>query len=347
MVCIINQCIYLFIIYLHVTILTLINKICWGDENRDSYNQHELTNIQLRYMLTIRFTCIMLHDCIAALLTYWSIHDFSNYHLNLLYHMSQLLLVTYKCILSCWIHCSLFSSALVHLERVKEYAFTQTMLQVGYDLGDQRYLQCPECLQHWLLTWYPQDLYPWGLLCHIQVQLQLVLVMVVSTIQSPGLHMDWIVTQVAWLRCIMDKQLFVWGLIFQPNVIIQWSCEGNFLWLCHPGRTDLCLVGDVWWWFTWCCTGEGGSAFFCGPDCYLVYWNVVDEGHQDLTGLLFIKAAKHQTGGIQDCSIWVFGVECTRWCSAVLSGVVELKDKFSLIDTWYIQGALLRGVENV
>ena len=32
------------------------------------------------------------------------------------------------------------------LERVKEYVFVQTMPQVGYDLGDQRYLQGPECL---------------------------------------------------------------------------------------------------------------------------------------------------------------------------------------------------------
>ena len=49
-----------------------------------------------------------------------------------------------------------------------------------------------EIVYLWYLwyTWYPWDLYPWGPLCHIQVQLQPVLVMVVSFMQSPVLHMD-------------------------------------------------------------------------------------------------------------------------------------------------------------
>ena len=36
--------------------------------------------------------------------------------------------------------------------------------------------------------------------------------------------------------------------------------------------------------------------------------------------------------------------ECSRCCSAVVSDVVGSKDRFSLMDTWYIHGALLRGV---
>ena len=45
--------------------------------------------------------------------------------------------------------------------------------------------------------------------------------------------------------------------------------------------------------------------------------------------------------------LWVLNLwgECTGCYSAVVSGVVGSKDKFSLIEMWYTHGALLRGVE--
>ena len=50
------------------------------------------------------------------------------------------------------------------------------------------------------------------------------------------------------------------------------------LWLCHPGRNDLCLV--------WTCGGDLYDAALAkevlllyGLSCYLVYWSVIDVGH--------------------------------------------------------------------
>ena len=110
----------------------------------------------------------------------------------------------------------------------------------------------------------------------------------------------------------------------------------NLLWLCHLGRTDLCLVE------TCCCTGEGGSVLLQTRllsgvlECHI-------QGSLGLTGLSSSEPpiTKWWYTGLQHLNLWG---ECTRCCSAVVSGVIRLKDKFSLIDTWHIQGALLRGV---
>ena len=116
----------------------------------------------------------------------------------------------------------------------------------------------------------------------------------------------------------------------------------NFLQLCHLWRTDLCLVET--------CGGDSHGAVLakevllpCGLDCYLVYWSVIDEGHWVSQGSLHQSCwtPNGSIPGLWHLNLWG---ECTGCCSAVVSGVVGLKDKFSLVDTWYIHGTLLRGV---
>ena len=81
----------------------------------------------------------------------------------------------------------------------------------------------------------------------------------------------------------------------------------------------------------------------CGLDCYLVYWSGHRQGPLGLTRLLFIRAAEHQIVAYRtmasEPSGWVYLVlfSCGEWCC-------RMKDKFSLIEIWYICGTLLRGV---
>ena len=98
----------------------------------------------------------------------------------------------------------------------------------------------------------------------------------------------------------------------------------------------------MWWRFTWCCTGEGGSA--------LLRTGLLSDalecsrgGSLGLTGL--------STSNLLNTKWWHTGLqhlnlqdECTGCCLAVVSGVVGWEDKFSLVDMSYICGALLRGV---
>ena len=60
------------------------------------------------------------------------------------------------------------------LKRVKEYVFYANHASSWLWSGWSEIFSSPECFWHWLLTWYPWDMYPWGALFHIQVQLQLV-----------------------------------------------------------------------------------------------------------------------------------------------------------------------------
>ena len=58
---------------------------------------------------------------------------------------------------------------------------------------------------------------------------------------------------------------------------------------------------------------------------------------------LFVRTGKHQMAVYRTVALNLWG-ECTGCCSAVVSGVVGSKDKFSLVETWYICDTLLRGV---
>ena len=134
------------------------------------------------------------------------------------------------------------------------------MLWVGYYLGNQRYPQGLECPQHWLLTWYPPDLYPWGALCHTQMQLLLVLVMMVSSLPSLGLHMG-INNDTGDLAEMCHGYTHVCLGFDLPNKCHHpmelWE---NFFSVASSLKKWSVLDGDVWWWFLWCCTGKGGSA---------------------------------------------------------------------------------------
>ena len=104
----------------------------------------------------------------------------------------------------------------------------------------------------------------------------------------------------------------------------------------------ICAGGDVWWWFIWCCNGEGGSAplqteLLSGVlECHRCGW-------LGLTGLSSSELlnTERQHTGLQHLNLWG---ECTGCCSVVVSRVVGLKDKSSLINTWHILSTLLREV---
>ena len=216
------------------------------------------------------------------------------------------------------------------------------MLQVGYYLGDQRYPQGLECPWHWFLTWYPQDLYPWGPLCHIQTQLLQVLVMVVCSLQSLGLHMG-MDSDIGGLAemCHGYRNVYL-GVWSSNQTSSSRGAVGKFSSDVSSLKNWPVLGGDVWWWFIWCCTGKGSSAplltgLLSGIlECHR--W-----GSLGLTGLSSSELlnTKWWCTGLWHLNLWG---ECTGCCLAVVSGVVGLKNKFSLTDTWYICGTLLRGV---
>ena len=52
--------------------------------------------------------------------------------------------------------------------------------------------------------------------------------LVVSPFQSSSGIWARVVTQLVWLGCVMDTQGSIWYWIFQPNIIIQWSCRKIF-----------------------------------------------------------------------------------------------------------------------
>ena len=102
------------------------------------------------------------------------------------------------------------------------------------------------------------------------------------------------------------------------------------------------LVVDVWWQSMWCWSGEGGSAL---PWSGLLSGELQCHkcGSLVLTGLSLSELLNTKW---QNTGLWLLNlqVECSGCCSAVVSGVVGSKDRFSLAETWYICGTLLRGV---
>ena len=154
----------------------------------------------------------------------------------------------------------------------------QTRLQGGYYPGDHRYPPGLGSPHHWLLTWYPQDLHQWGPFCHIQTQLLLVFVMVVSSLQRSGLYMG-MGSDIGGLAdmCHGCTNVYLgFDLLTKCHHLVElWE---NFLQMCHLWRTDLCLVGMY-----------GGDSYgaalakkvllLCRLNCYMMYWSVIDIGH--------------------------------------------------------------------
>ena len=251
-----------------------------------------------------------------------------------------------KVYLSCQIHCSLYSSALVYFgESQRVCILCKPCFELAMIMGNQRYLQDLECPWYWSLTWYPWDLYPWGPLCHPHIQLLPVLVMVVSSVQSSGLYMAIDSNTGCLAEMHHGYTIICLGFDFLTkchHLVELWE---NFLWLCHLWRTDLCLMET-------CGSDSYGAVLVkevllpCRLHCYLVSWSVIDEGHLVSKGLSSSKLlnTKWWHTGLWNLNFWG---ECMWCCSAVVSGVLGLKDKFSLIDTRYIHGALLRGIVNV
>ena len=91
---------------------------------------------------------------------------------------------------------------------------------------------------------------------------------------------------------------------------------------------------DVWWKFIWYFTSKEGPA----PS-----WSGLLPSVLVLRGLSSSELLN--TKWCHTC-LWLLSLwnECTGCCSAVVSSVVGLKDKFSLMEMWYIHGALLREV---
>ena len=85
----------------------------------------------------------------------------------------------------------------------------------------------------------------------------------------------------------------------------------------------------------WCGTSKGCSALL---------WSGLLSGVSVLTGLSSSEwlNIKQQCTGLQLLNL--LG-ECSMCCSAVVSGMLGSKDKFSLVEMWYIHGVLLRGVD--
>ena len=88
-----------------------------------------------------------------------------------------------------------------------------------------------------------------------------------------------------------------------PHLVELWE---NLLWLCCLGRSGLCLV-------LMCGDDSQGDALvkeallFCRLGCYLVSWSVIDMADWVLQGSLY-QNFLIPNGGIQDCSILIFGV---------------------------------------
>ena len=99
---------------------------------------------------------------------------------------------------------------------------------------------------------------------------------------------------------------------------------------------------DVWLQPMWCWSGEGDSAVpWSGLLCGVLWCHKC--GSLVFAGLSSFELVntKWWSTGLQLLNLWG---ECSGCCSAVVSGGVGSKDRFSLMEIWYIHGVLLRRV---
>ena len=91
-----------------------------------------------------------------------------------------------------------------------------------------------------------------------------------------------------------------------------------------------------------CWTGQGSSALSWSG----LLFGVLGCHKHGSPVLMGLSSSELVNTRWQHIGLWLLNLwgQCSGCCSAVVSGVVGSKDKFLLMEMWYICGALLRGV---